>query len=158
MSRVMRLSLKSRMLRPPGRRRPETDENVLRAQLRLCLRDVHSHDGGCGGGSDCGGSAGNADGGPPAGGCANPSGGGCFIVSATTGSPASIEVTHLRHLRDRVAAASGLAAKLIDAIYDEYYQFSPGIAANLEQDAVARNAVLRIVVRPLLAWYTLAGA
>jgi hypothetical protein len=136
----------------------ETDENVLRAQLGLCLRDVHNHDGGCGSGSDCGGSVGNADGGPPSGGCATLGGGGCFIVSATTGSPASVEVTRLRHLRDRVAAASSLGAQLIDVIYREYYQFSPGIAANLEQDAVARNAVLWIVVRPLLAWYTLAGA
>ena len=42
-------------------------------------------------------------------------------------------------------------------IYREYSQFSPGIAAELQQDAVARMAVLWIVVRPLLAWYSLAG-
>jgi hypothetical protein len=136
----------------------ETDENVLRAQLGLCLRDVTNHDGGCGGGDDCGGSAGNADGEPPSGGCADPGGGGCFIVSATTGSSTSVEVTRLRHLRDRVALASSLGAQLIEEIYQEYYQFSPGIAANLEQDVVARTAVLLVVVRPLLAWYTLAGA
>lgn len=137
----------------------QTDENVLRAQLGLCLRDVNNHDGGCGSGNDCGGSVGNADGGPPSGGCASASGGGgCFIVSATTGSPASAEVTRLRYLRDRVAAASSLGAQLIEEIYREYYQFSPGIAANLEEDAVARKAVLWVVVRPLLAWYTLAGA
>jgi hypothetical protein len=136
----------------------ETDENVLRAQLGLCLRDVTNHDGGCGGGDDCGGSAGNSDGGPPSGGCADPGGGGCFIVSATTGSATSVEVTRLRHLRDRVAAASTLGAQLIEEIYREYYQFSPGIAANLERDVVARKAVLWGLVRPLLAWYSLAGA
>jgi hypothetical protein len=125
----------------------ETDENVLRGLLSLCLRDVNNHDGGCGPGNTCGGTSGGGGG----------SGGGCFIVSATTGSPASVEVMHLRQLRDQVAAASKLAAQLIETIYQEYYQFSPEIAANLQQDAAARNTVLGIVVRPLLAWYTLAG-
>jgi hypothetical protein len=80
----------------------------------------------------------------------------CFIVSATTGSPVSEEVIRLRQLRERVAATSDLSARLIDAIYREYFQFSPGIAVELDQDAVARKAVLWIVVRPLLAWYSLA--
>jgi hypothetical protein len=135
----------------------ETDENVLRSQLGLCLRDVNNHDGGCGPGDDCGGSAGNEDGGPPAGGCAAGNDGGCFIVSVTTGSSESDEVNRLRQLRDRVGSVSGLSAQLIDVIYGEYYQFSPAIAAELEQDAFARQAVLWVVVRPLLAWYTLAG-
>jgi hypothetical protein len=52
---------------------------------------------------------------------------------------------------------SGLSAQLISVIYDEYAQFSPGIAGELEQDAFARQVVLWTVVRPLLAWYTLAG-
>ena len=81
----------------------------------------------------------------------------CFIVTATTGSPKSVEVKRLRNLRDRVSTMSRLGAQLIDAIYDEYYQFSPAIAAKLQQDAVAKEAVLQNVVRPLLAWYTLAG-
>lgn len=118
----------------------ETDENVMRSALELCLRDINNHFGGCGSGDDCGGTS-----------------NGCFIVSATTGSSESAEVTSLRQLRDRVAGVSGLSAQLIDVIYDEYYQFSPGIAVELERDAVARTAVLWIVVRPLLAWYTLAG-
>src|SRR6266508_3655870 len=83
--------------------------------------------------------------------------GGCFIVSATTGSSESTEVIRLRQLRDRVATASRLSGQLIDVIYRDYSQFSPEIAAELEQDAVARNAVLWVIVRPLLAWYTLAG-
>ncbi len=81
----------------------------------------------------------------------------CFIVSATTGSSESTEVIRLRQLRDRVATASRLSGQLIDVIYRDYSQFSPEIAAELEQDAVARNAVLWVIVRPLLAWYTLAG-
>lgn len=135
----------------------ETDENVLRTQLGLCLRDVNSHDGGCGAGDTCGGSDGGPDGGPPAGGCAAGNDDGCFIVSATTGSSESAEVTSLRQLRDRVAGVSGLGAQLIDRIYGEYYQFSPQMAARLEQSLLARLAVLGIVVRPLLAWYALAG-
>lgn len=122
----------------------EKDENVMRDALGLCLRDVNNHGGDCGPpADDCGGSDGNP--------------GGCFIVSATTGSSDSAEVTSLRQLRDRVSGISGLAAQLIDVIYREYYQFSPGIAAELERDALARQAMLWIVVRPLLAWYTLAG-
>jgi hypothetical protein len=124
----------------------EKDENVMRSELGLCLRDVNNHGGDCGlPADDCGGSDGNP-------------GVGCFIVSATTGSPTSVEVNCLRQLRARVGAASRLAAELIDLIYGEYHQFSPQIAAQIQQDAVAREAVLGIVVRPLLAWYTLAGA
>lgn len=123
----------------------ETDENVMRTEMGYCLRDVNNHGGGCGHGNDCSG--------PP-----TPDTGGCFIVSATTGSPRSAEVERLRRLRDRVAACSALGAQLIDQIYGEYYRFSPAIAAELDHTTTAREATLRLVVRPLLAWYTLAGA
>lgn len=123
----------------------ETDENVMRTEMGYCLRDINNHGGGCGHGDDCSG--------PP-----TPDSGGCFIVSATTGSPRSEEVERLRGLRDRVAARSALGAQLIDKIYEEYYRFSPAIAARLDQAATPREATLRMVVRPLLAWYALAGA
>jgi len=123
----------------------ETDENVMRAEMGYCLRDVNNHGGGCGHGDDCAG--------PP-----TPDDGGCFIVSATTGSPRSAEVERLRGLRDRVAARSALGAQLIDQIYADYYRFSPAIAAELDQSAAPREVTLRLVVRPLLAWYALAGA
>ncbi|MFA5924601.1 MAG: CFI-box-CTERM domain-containing protein [Methylococcaceae bacterium] len=84
-------------------------------------------------------------------------GNGCFIVTATTGSSESVEVSRLRHLRDRVSAASRLGAQLINVIYGEYEQFSPAIAAELEQNVIAQKAALWVIVRPLLAWYTLAG-
>jgi hypothetical protein len=116
---------------------------VMRGVLGLCLRDVNNHGGDCGPpADDCGGSDGST---------------GCFIVSAATGSPASAEVVRLRRLRGRVAASSRVAAELIDAIYAEYHQWSPEIAAGVRRDALARDAVLRLVVRPLLAWYALAG-
>jgi hypothetical protein len=116
----------------------EIDENVLRSQLGIALRDPCNHGGGCGGG---------------------PSGGnGCFIVSAATQSTESAEIHRLRELRQLVVAKSALGAELIERIYSEYYQFSPAIASRLEQDGLARMATLWVVVRPLLAWYTLAGA
>jgi hypothetical protein len=121
----------------------ETDENVMRAVQGYCLRDVNNHGGGCGHGDDCSG--------PP-----TPDDG-CFIVSATTGSARSTEVRHLRALRDRVSARSALAARLIDAIYAEYYTFSPAMAADIRQSALTRHAISSVVVRPLLAWYDLAG-
>ncbi|HEU4843691.1 MAG TPA: hypothetical protein VFT05_05460 [Burkholderiaceae bacterium] len=133
------------------------DENVMRSQLGQCLRNVNDHEGGCGDGSDCGGSDGGADSGPPAGGCAAGTTNGCFVVSAATGSAQSDEVHVLRRLRARVAARSVLAARLIDAVYDEYARFSPAIANRIEGDVLARRAVLLAVVRPLLAWYGLAG-
>ena len=83
--------------------------------------------------------------------------GGCFIVSAATGSSASAEVVSLRLLRDRVCAASRIGAALVDAVYDEYRLFSPGIADGLQQDEFARRVALEVVVRPLLAWYACAG-
>lgn len=84
-------------------------------------------------------------------------GGGCFIITATTGSATSTEVTELRALRDRVRARSPLAGRLIDSIYADYARFSPAIASGLHGNAFARNLVLGLVVKPLFAWYRLAG-
>lgn len=84
-------------------------------------------------------------------------GGGCFIVTATTGSAQSAEITRLRHLRDRVASTSRLGDQLIAVIYRDYAQFSPAIAVELERDLLTQKAVLWGAVRPLLAWYSLAG-
>ena len=95
---------------------------------------------------------GGESGGQPIGG-----GGPCFIVTATTGSPDSAELITLRALRDRISTVSTLGSTLIDEIYREYAQFSPAIANELTTDDTARTMVLDIVVRPLLAWYTLAG-
>jgi hypothetical protein len=80
----------------------------------------------------------------------------CFIVSAATGSLDSDEVRRMQEIRARVATVSALSGQLIAEILREYYQFSPDIAADIERDEAARKAVLRIVVRPLMAWYALA--
>ena len=85
-------------------------------------------------------------------------GGGCFIVTATTGSATSDEVMALRALREEIRGRSRIAGRLIDAIYDDYARFSPPIAQALVASAAERQAVLTHVVRPLFAWYRLAAA
>jgi hypothetical protein len=79
----------------------------------------------------------------------------CFIVSATTGSEVSAENVRLMALRDRVMRATAIGTELLDAIYRDYYSFSPAIAAELAEDDELRDQVLRTCVRPLLAWYGL---
>lgn len=134
----------------------EIDENVLRTQLGLCLRDVCNHDGEQGWGKACGGRA-TPDGPPLVDGNAPPENG-CFIVTAATGSAEATEILRLRAIRDRVAARSVIARNLISAVYDEYWRFSPAIASRIARSQAARGAVLRFVVEPLFAWYKLAEA
>lgn len=81
----------------------------------------------------------------------------CTIGVAAAGTPQSKKLDALRQLRDRVRAVSTVGASLIDAIYREYWQFSPAIAAELQHDPVRRQLVREVVVQPLVAWYALAG-
>jgi hypothetical protein len=77
-------------------------------------------------------------------------------VSAATRSPDSAEVRRMQQIRARVAALSGLTGRLIEDILREYYEFSPAIAGGLAENDAARNTVLTVVVRPLMAWFDLA--
>jgi hypothetical protein len=81
----------------------------------------------------------------------------CFIVTAASGSEQSPEVTGMRALRDQVTARAPLAGRLIDAIYNEYWQFSPAVADQIRDSGTARMTVMALVVRPLFAWFELAG-
>jgi hypothetical protein len=124
----------------------ETDENVMRTELGITLRDINNHNGGCGisGAAGCG----------PAG----PSGNGCFIVSAVSGSPQSASVNRLNRTRDLLLRASVLGRDLVERIYREYYAFSPAIAAELTADPALRAMVHADVVAPLVEWYGLVEA
>ncbi len=82
----------------------------------------------------------------------------CFIVTAATGSDLSDEVTALRALRDAVMERSPAAGRLIDAVYAQYWQFSPALAERIAGNGVLKEGALMVAVRPLLAWYRLAGA
>lgn len=123
----------------------ETDENVMRAELGIPLRDINNHDGGCGisGAAGCG----------PAG----PSNG-CFIVTAVSGSPHSASVNRLNRTRDHLLRASILGRDLVERIYREYYAFSPAIAAELTANPSLQAAVRSDVVVPIVEWYGLVEA
>src|SRR5262249_50104301 len=78
----------------------EIDENVMRTELGLCLRDVCNHGAEAGFGKACGGSA--TPGGPPlVDGSAPPQNDGCFIVTAVAGSSQAYEIQRLRAIRER---------------------------------------------------------
>lgn len=95
---------------------------------------------------------------PPSSGGGGTSGGiSCFIATAATGSPQSETIEALRGLRDRVAARSVLASGLIDAIYDQYWRFSPAVADEIAGDALVKRGALMAVVQPLSAWFQLAA-
>ncbi|HEY6291923.1 MAG TPA: hypothetical protein VI455_10240 [Terriglobia bacterium] len=140
----------------------EIDENVMRAELGLCLRDVCNHSTQPGWGATCGGRA--TPDGPPlpdgsagsGGGGGGGGGGGCFIVTAAMGTATTFEVLRLRGVRNRLTARTGISRRLIDAVYAEYLQFSPAIAAQIAPDPAARLLVRQLVVQPLFAWFTLA--
>jgi hypothetical protein len=139
----------------------EADENVFRVELGLCQRYVCNHGGGLGTGDTCGGAsrpncAGVPPAGSPDGGGGSPgSTGGCFIVSAASGSPHSLEVRLLQRIRAQIGQVSELGGRVVKGIMYEYYQFSPEIAAHIETDPAIRDAVMTTIVRPLVAWYTL---
>jgi hypothetical protein len=67
-------------------------------------------------------------------------------------------VKRLQEVRAQIGARSPITGRLINEILREYYRFSPEIARLLEKDAVARRAILAVVVRPLIAWYALVSA
>jgi len=121
--------------------RARTGENDMRSLLGICLRNVNNGGRGCGPGDSCGGSW---------------TWPGCFIVSAAAGAPDSAEVLRLKQLRDRVVRSTRLGGQLLDAIYRDYYRFSPRIAIEVRRDPELREGVLKFAVRPLIAWYSLA--
>jgi hypothetical protein len=94
---------------PAAEFQAETDENQLRSQVGLTLRDPNNHDGGCGGGGGGGGSS-------------------CFIASAAYGAPWADEVNRLRLLRDGLVRGTRIGAILVDRIFDEYYAVSTHVA------------------------------
>jgi hypothetical protein len=75
---------------------------------------------------------------------------GCFVATAAYGSPLAVEVEGLRRLRDRAAAASGLARAAVDL----YYREGPAAARALAATDVGR-AVVRRALGPIAS---IAGA
>lgn len=87
-----------------------------------------------------------------------PGGRECCIGSATAETSQSAENMRLNMLRDRVLRPTEIGGALLDAIDRDFYRFSPRIASDLAEDEKLRGEMLRIVIRPLLAWYGLVEA
>ena len=74
------------------------------------------------------------------------SGGGCFIATATYGTPMADEIGALRAVRDAYLLDSALGTAFVDV----YYRVSPPIADAVSQSPVLRGAV-RVVLTPVVA-------
>ncbi len=122
---------------PFGEVEASTDENSLRQEDGLPLRDPNNHNGGCGSGAGGGGDT------------------NCFIVSAVSGPGNTGRLNGLRRLRDLYLRRSALGAGFFGALWDEYYQFSPAIAADIRSSAVLRPLVSILCVEPLLRFFEL---
>src|SRR5882757_3119875 len=70
---------------------------------------------------------------------------GCFVATATYGSPMAPEVAALRRMRDRLRARSPLAAAAVSL----YERASPPMASVLRESASGR-ALVRQALAPLL--------
>jgi len=69
---------------------------------------------------------------------------GCFIATATCGSPDAPEVEVLREFRDAVLRRSRLGRRFIAV----YYNFSPCVAKMIENSGALRSLSLRLLVAP----------
>jgi hypothetical protein len=110
----------------------ETDENDMRTQLAIPLRDTTDH---CG--QNCSGGAG-----PNTGSC-------CIIASIATGSPYSGDVNQLRLLRDSFLRASETGHTLFDHFFYDYYDFSPQLCTMMAKSGTLRSSAELYMVRPL---------
>jgi len=69
---------------------------------------------------------------------------GCFIATATCGSPDAVEVRVLQELRDTILARSGLGRAVMAA----YYGLSPSLAKPLRESSTLRLLSLKLLVEP----------
>jgi hypothetical protein len=116
----------------------ETDENDLRTQLGIPLRDTTDH---CG--QPCSGGAG-----PNTGSC-------CIVASIATGSVYSAEVNALRQVRDSFLRRSEIGFSFFDWLFEDYYAFSPQVCRLMAISAPLRERIDREFVRPLTMILTL---
>jgi hypothetical protein len=122
-----------------------TDENALRSEQSLALRSVNNGAKGCGlpnPGQHGGFSWSNV----------------CFIVSAAVDNSDIARIAKLVQLRDLLARHSALGRGVFDGVFGEYYQFSPGIAADMKRLPGLRLSVSELIVQPLLDFFEVLGA
>lgn len=123
-------------IEPPAR----ADENQLRAELSPALpaRSTTS----------------NAN--PGCGVCGTGSGPKCLIVTAAYGTPRAAEVRALQLLRDTVFRRSVFGDAFFAQLLNEYYRFSPQVAAEMDASPQLRAQIRRILVEPLLDFLQIA--
>ena len=107
----------------------ETDENDMRDVRGLPHRDVHSHNGGCGGGTPS---------------C-------CIVASLATGSPYSVEVATFRHYREHVLRGSDVGDDFFATLHHQYYAFSPEVVRLMGHRPELGSTIRGRYVMPLLA-------
>jgi hypothetical protein len=131
------------------------DENRLRAEQGLPLRaDIR---GGCRTDAQTQGlcSPTSSDSGSDAGGTSSGGGGGggmirCFVASAATGGPRSVEVRQLRRFREGVLMPTRWGRAFFEDFYEKYYSFAPDIAGRMTVDEEFRDVIGWALVDPLL--------
>lgn len=109
------------------------DENLMRVQFTLPKRNPANDEGGCG---------------PPST-YSNPWED-CFIVSAVSGSPRSVQVREFQRIRDSLLRPTRLGRALFATLFGEYYQFAPRVVADMEAAPELKEQIKRLVVEPLL--------
>jgi hypothetical protein len=119
----------------PEEEAAEKDENKMRAQLGVPLRDPTNH---CG--EPCGQTAG----------C-------CIVASIATGSQ-SIELNALRQLRDRFLRRSEVGFDFFERLHYDYYAFSPQVCREMARSPWLVQNVANYYVRPLKGCLELAQA
>jgi hypothetical protein len=112
-----------------------TDENALREQYGLPLRDPNQHQGGCG----------IAATGTP-----------CFIVSSVYGTSRAPQVLFLQRLRDKFLRDTVWGLELFEKLWAEYYQCSPHLVAEMEASPLVKRWYGKLGVDPLLDFLMIA--
>lgn len=112
----------------------ETDENDMRTQLGIPLRDTTDH---CG--QPCSGGAG-----PNTGSC-------CIVATIATGSPYSAEVNALRQVRDTFLRRSEVGYSFFEHLHYDYYGFSPEVRRMMAITPELKKLIEVWFVRPLTA-------
>ena len=120
----------------PEEHAAETDENDMRTQLGVPLRDATDH---------CAQS------------CSVPPPSCCIVASISTGSY-STELNTLRQIRDRFLRRSEIGYDFFEHLHYDYYAFSPEVCRAMAGDPQLVSDIAAYYVRPLTAFLTLAYA
>jgi hypothetical protein len=115
----------------------EIDENKARTQLGYQQRNQDNHDGRCRDANETGKTFWDD----------------CFIVSAAYGSCRAAEVRTLQAFRDQVLRTNPICWLFFELFFEDYYRFSPRIAAAMTANHPMAQLVRDAIVGPLLNFW-----